>query len=402
MAERSSELDAITEGGRGDTDRIDKIGSDVGASTPYATTGLGASRARETTDDDEVRSLSPIDSDPEYNVPTTGGTTEVVDAGAEPEEIRAQIEQTRNEMSETINAIQEKLTVSNLVESVKEEVSEQVSGVYESAKNALFDGTAKRFGGFMAKIEKNFNQLSEEYGPAVSDAANTVVRTARSNPIPFALIGLGVGMLLLNSRSSRSSYKVKSYRYDENYNREDLGYDYDDTELQNFAPRRRSTAKRAYNAVSDTANQAYEGVSSAAGSAYKGVSSAAGSAYHGLTDAASTVYDQAGNLGTQAKQAAYWAQDTYEEQLQQNPLAVGAVALALGAIVGLALPSTQIEGQYMGEARENLIQKAQDAAGDVIGKVQQVAGNVIEKAQQAAGDVAQTAQDEAKSQGLTS
>lgn len=400
MAERPSELDAITEGGRSDADRIEKIGNEVGAATPYATTGLTASRV-EDTNDDEVRSLSPTDSDPEYSVATTGGATEVADANAEPEEIRAQIEQTRNDMSETINAIQEKLTVSNLVESVKEEVGEQVSGAYQSAKHALFDGTAKRFGGFMAKVEKNVNQFTEDYAPAVSDAANTVVRTARSNPIPFALIGLGVGMLLWNSRSS-SSDRVKSYRYNENYNREDLGYEYDDTELQNFAPRRRSTAKRAYNAVSDTANQAYEGVSGAAGSAYKGVSNAAGSAYHGLTDAANMAYDQAGNLGTQARQAAHWAQDTYEEQLQQNPLAIGAVALALGAIVGLALPSTEIEGQYMGEARENLIQKAQDAAGDVIGKVQQVAGNVIDKAQQAAGDVAQTAQDEAKTQGLTS
>jgi hypothetical protein len=313
----------------------------------------------------------------------------VTDADAEPEEIRAQIEQTRSEMSETINAIQEKLTVSNLVESVKEEVTEQVSGAYNSAKHALFGGTAKRLGGFMARVEDNINQISEEYGPVVSDAANTVVRTARSNPIPFALIGLGVGMLLWNSRSSKS-YRAKSYRYSEGFDREDASYDYSDTELQNFAPRRKSTAKQAYNTVTNTANQAYEGVSNVANTAYKGVSSAAGSAYHGLTDAAGSAYDQVGNLGTQAKQAAHWAQDTYEQQLEQNPLAVGAVALALGAIVGLALPTTRIEGEYMGEARENLLQKAQDAAGGMIGKVQQVAG-----------EITKTVSEEAKAQGLT-
>jgi hypothetical protein len=387
MAERSSELNEITEGGRDTADRISTVGRDAGPATPYTTTGLGAYPSTDTERDDEVRDLSPTDNDAEYSVPTTGGATEVVDASAEPEEIRAQIEQTRTEMSETISAIQEKLSVSNLVEQAKEEISGQVTGVYNSAKQALFGSAAERFGGFMAKVEKNFNQISEDYGPAVSDASRTVVRTAKSNPIPFALIGLGVGMLLWNSRSK--SYKTRSYNYKRSRHEGELDYDYNDTELQNFAPRK-STTKRAYNAVSSTANQAYEGVTGAASSAYEGLTSYAG-----------TAYDQAGNLGAKAKDAARWTSETYSNQLEQNPLIVGAVALGLGAVVGLSLPSTQIEGEYLGEYRENLIQKAQDAAGGLLDKAQQVAGSVIDKAQEAAGDVAQTAQQEAKAQGFT-
>ena len=39
------------------------------------------------------------------------------------------------------------------------------------------------------------------------------------------------------------------------------------------------------------------------------------------------------------------------EYLEDNPLALGALAVAVGAAVGFAIPSTRYEGQLMGEAR---------------------------------------------------
>jgi uncharacterized protein YjbJ (UPF0337 family) len=90
--------------------------------------------------------------------------------------------------------------------------------------------------------------------------------------------------------------------------------------------------------------------------------------------------------------------------MEENPLAVGAVALALGAAVGLAIPSTQIENRYMGEARNNLLHKAEETARDAVGKVQKVAGEVTEtvkeEAKKVAGQVTETVKEEAKNQGL--
>lgn len=55
--------------------------------------------------------------------------------------------------------------------------------------------------------------------------------------------------------------------------------------------------------------------------------------------------------------------------VHENPLAVGAAAVAIGAAVGLALPGTQIEQEYMGEASEKIVDRAQQVARDAMDKV---------------------------------
>jgi phage-related protein len=390
MAEKSSELDNLTE-----RDTAEATANELGASTTYATTALDA--AGDNSNRDMSRDMSSVDKDAEYKTPTTGGATEV-DTTQEPEEIKAQIEQTRSDMSETINAIQEKLSFSNLMESAKEEVGEQISGAYKSAKNALFGTAAETFGGFMAKVNKSINQFTEDYGPAISDASRTVVRTAKSNPVPFVLIGLGFGMLIFSSRTEKR--KVKSYRYyNEGLETENLDYQYSGSER-----RRQQQDEKLTTKISDKASQIYEKAADTAEDAYSSVSQAASSAYQGLTEAAGTAYEKVGDYSTQAargvKNAANWTAETYQNQIEENPLAVGAVAAILGAAIGFALPATEIEAEYLGEHREQLLQKAKDAAGGLVEKAKTLAGDVIEKAQDVAGEAVQSAKDEAKAQGF--
>lgn len=393
MAERSSELEEINE------DSAREVGAELGASTNYATTALNTDGDANTTADDDIREMT-VRSE-SADVPTTGGVTEVEVIADEPEEIRAQIEQTRDNLSETINAIQEKLSFQNIADQVKEEVSDQITSAYDTAKTALYDSTVGKAESFMGKINKSLK--SSNMGATLSDTGNVVVQAAKSNPIPFALIGLGVGMLLIHR--FRSSGRNYSYAYEGNYDEND--YDYTDGRTN-----RGSRVKKVYNAVTDRASSAIEGVgslanstysgvssaanstlsgvSSVAGSAYSGVSSAANTAYEGAGNVAGQAYDQFGNLTTQAKNAARWSQETYSQQLDANPLAVGAVALGLGLAIGMLLPATEIEGQYMGEYREQLMQKAQDAAGGVIEQVKEFAGEAVK-----------TAQEEAKAKGIT-
>ena len=74
----------------------------------------------------------------------------------------------------------------------------------------------------------------------------------------------------------------------------------------------------------------------------------------------------------------------------ENPLAMGALGIGVGAAVGLAIPETDKEHEVMGEARDTLVDKAQEKVQDV----QQRAQSVAEEAQSAA-------KDEAENQGLT-
>ncbi|MEO8072387.1 MAG: DUF3618 domain-containing protein [Acidobacteriota bacterium] len=290
-----------------------------------------------------------------------------------PDQIRANIEETRAEMSETIDAIQERLSFSNISEQVKSEVSDFVGETIQTAKNTVYDAVIEKVGFIMNYADKRINEISD----------TEIVKTARRNPLTLGLIGLGIGVLFFSFNKKNKKSKRSHYRYDADYDERDYGRGVSSKD-------KKSPFLAAQSKVSDAAGKVGDTVSSAAGAVSDTVSSAAGAVSDTVSDVANKTYQQVGNLGSKAQDFAGTAQDSYEHYMEENPLAVGAVALALGAAVGLAIPSTKIENQYMGEARNNLLQKAEVTARDAVEKVQQVAGQVKE-----------TVKEEAKSQGLT-
>ncbi len=291
------------------------------------------------------------------------GTVNDIVNSDDPDQIRENIEETRAEMSETIDAIQEKLSFSNISEQVKTEVSDYVGETLQAAKNTVLDTVMEKGGFIMKYADKRINEIAD----------TDVVKTAKRNPWAVALIGVGIGMLFLGNNKKKSS----KFRYDESY-------DDGRNKSRGFSSKNRekSTFEAAQNKISGAASAVGDSVSSAASAVSDTVGSAAGTISETAVDVADKAYKQVGNLGAKAQDYAGTAQESYEYYMEENPLAVGAVALALGAAVGLAFPSTRIESKYMGEARNNLLQKAEktarDAVGDAVGKVQQVAGQVTE------------------------
>jgi len=51
----------------------------------------------------------------------------------------------------------------------------------------------------------------------------------------------------------------------------------------------------------------------------------------------------------------------YNAMLRDNPLALGAIGVAIGALLGAALPTTEPENRLMGEASDRLADKAKEA-----------------------------------------
>ncbi|KQT64412.1 MULTISPECIES: DUF3618 domain-containing protein [unclassified Aureimonas] len=164
---------------------------------------------------------------------------------------------------------------------------------------------------------------------------------------------------------------------------------------------------RAKDAVMGAAESVADTLSSGASSASSGVSSAAGS----LRDGASSLGDTARAYGHDAADAAWraeqaavdrarWAADearrlgsrarrTFLDTLQDEPLVIGAVALAIGAAIGASLPSTRIEDEYLGDARDNLRDQAYD-----YGK------GAVESARHVAEETVRAAGEEADAKGL--
>jgi len=380
---------------------------------------------------DEQRDLDALDPDAvivrETEVVIVPGDTDTTSTD-DTSEIRADIEQTRAEMSETINALTERLSPSNLKEQaqeqlhdVKEHVKEQVKEQFYGAKEMVRDAT-------IGRVENMVSNASD----TVSDAGSSIMDTIRQNPIPAALVGIGLSWLYMNRRSSSSSrpmrysgrggvrgerpyYEDRAYYQERPYYEGQRSYDYNagayggqrgsggmmdrgQRAVGNVASSVSDRASSVAGTVSDRASSVASTVSDTASSVAGTVSDTASNVASTVSDTASsvasTVSDTASNVVDRAQYQAQRVEDRFENTLQENPLALGAIALALGTAVGLALPQTERENQLMGEARDTLVERAQEVASDTIDKVQRVAGEVASTAQE-------TVQEQAREQGLT-
>jgi len=308
--------------------------------------------------------------------PTTGRLDErdSVDSYATEEEsaeiaaTRSQIEQTRSEMSGTIDAIKDKLSPQHLVQQAKETVREATVGkahqVVEGAKRAA--STA------VEGAERAMNSA----GDTAREAGSTMMETIQKNPIPSALIGVGLGWLWMSMRkqASEAPHYGRSY-VEHDWPTSGTGYDTSDYQYGASGTHRRQDKPSR---VGEVASQ---------------VQQKAGEVTHQVQEKASQITHQvqakASHLGEEAQDQAHRAAAGIERLMYDNPLAMGAVALTLGAAVGMAIPETRQENRMMGEARDRVVEKAQQATQEVAQKVQSVA-------QEAMG----SAREEAKSQGL--
>ncbi len=273
-----------------------------------------------------------------------GSAPDIGDDKLETEHIKAQIEETRSNMGETIDAIQDRLSFSN----ISEQVSEQVNSAIETVKDNVYDAT---FGKAVNFMKNAGNEVTH----------SSIVSAAKENPLPFLLIGLGAGLLAYNSFGAKKNRSFDREIGDKSFDRH---LDGNRVAHSDSAASNRSLVASAQEKVSGVKDS----VSNAAATAYEGVANAASSTYTGAGDIANRAYDKAGEFGSKA-------QETYSQYLDEKPWAIGAVALVAGAAVGLAIPSTRYEGELMGEARVNLMSKAQNAASDLVDNAKQIASD---------------------------
>lgn len=295
------------------------------------------------------------------------------------EGIQEQIERTRANMSETIDAIQDRLNPQRIGEQVRDQVREATIGRAEHMVSDVTD--------------------------SAREAGSSFVDMIRANPVPAALAALGLGWLWMKRPNSGASARHMRYGGYAGYRNGDAN-DYahrDSGHRDDYRGYRshegpagpvdavRQTGQRAQQAAGQTVDRVQE----AAGQAVGAVQGAAGQVAGSVQQAAGQMQDSAQQLGTQVQYGAMQARYSLEDALYETPLGVGAIALAVGVAVGLAAPSTDFENQMMGEARDSVVHKAQDTAQDTLHKAQHVAERTIDTTKE-------TAKQEAEKEGLTS
>lgn len=96
------------------------------------------------------------------------------------------------------------------------------------------------------------------------------------------------------------------------------------------------------------------------------------------------VQETGGEMIDQVQQQASRAQSFLQRQLEDNPLIVGAVAVAVGGVLAGTVRSTPREDQLLGPARDKIMEAAHEVTHDTMHKV----GRVVDQAQTAAADEA--------------
>jgi hypothetical protein len=223
------------------------------------------------------------------------------EAAGRTRKIRAEIDRTREDMSETIDAIQDKLRPGNIV---------------AEASDRVRNATTERM-----------KQMTGE--------------GSRDKLIPAALIGIGTAWLLWNR--GHDSSRNERWRSARTWSGEEGGRGY-------------------FGAVGT-------GGAMAESTRYEGQS---------VQSLAGRASERASELGGEARakvqQSTRRARNQLSRMLDENPLMVGAAAVVIGAAVGMALPETERENEWLGEARENVVDRAQDMARTAAERVKEKAG----------------------------
>lgn len=276
------------------------------------------------------------------------------------DDIRHEIEQTRQRMGYTIDALETRLDPNRLKQEAKQTLRDQTVGRVE--------------------------QFADNAGETVKGASTDVFETIKSNPLPAAIAALGLGWLFIESRN-RSTSQYTNYRgtpragypypYYPSGSRQFQGQMGDQGRMGQMMDRGQEQAQQMAGAVQDKAQQV------------------AGQVQDQAQQVAGQVQDQVGQWADAAQEGAYQVRSRFEQLMDENPLLVGAAALAIGAAIGMSLPSTSKENELFGDTSDKVKDQAQAKASDTMQKAQQVA--------QRAGDAAKdAAKDEAQRQNLTS
>jgi hypothetical protein len=212
-----------------------------------------------------------------------------------------------------------------------------------------------------------------EFSEKGSDFVRDLGDAARKNPISAALIGMGVLWLFTGGRpAERAADLVRG-----------TGFDRIPDAAGNALDAARSTLRSGSETIGNGVSSATETIRDVGAAGLDRVSRA-GSEYAGAA------YDYARNIPDAGGALFSTARENLSELFRAQPLALGAVGLAIGAGIAAALPATDLEAEYFGEASDNFKEQAVDFASEQAARAATVAEDVVT-----------AVSDEARKQSLT-
>ena len=289
--------------------------------------------------------------------------------------LRAEIRETRERMSETLDELGDRLNPARLKAQVKENIREATVGRVENmARNAA---------------------------DRVNETGHGIVDRIRENPIPAAMVGIGLGWLLFGGRRSddrtlwERSYVQGGGQWDGT-----TGYVGD---LSATTPRLQQDdanggmgstishdptvvdrVRERVTGIGETVRDTTVGLTSTAREKVSDLGERVSEVREHATESASHIADRARyaahNVSESARHRVQTMGDRFDTTLTDNPMAIGVVALAVGMAAGLAIPETRRERQLMGPYRDELAGRVRERVDETREKVEHLASRVVDEA----------------------
>ena len=231
--------------------------------------------------------------------------------------------------------------------------------------SSTIDDLQKKF-----SVEAITDDIGHMFRDIGNDFGQTISRTVGRNPAAMVMVGAGLAWLVLGANRNTSEHRA-TLRYGSN--RSNIGQTTHDDESEWFGAGRRNrqgmgTAHRYGKSTGaagmmDRAKDAAGDTASSIGETASDLSSWLSHGLEDLSDAAKTRVMSARRAAHDAREASEAAMHrgagAATDLFRDQPLVVGALAVAFGAALGSMLPHSRLEDETMGAHRDQLFRDAQ-------------------------------------------
>jgi ElaB/YqjD/DUF883 family membrane-anchored ribosome-binding protein len=244
--------------------------------------------------------------------------------GKDPARIERDIDRTRASLGRTVDALERRLSPGELVD------------------QAL--GMAREHGG---------------------EFATNLGRSVRNNPMPVILTGVGLAWMMASSNEPRAPVRRSTgyggYQEWMSENAEEGG-----SESTGRLKSGVSSAKSAIGSLGEKASRAKDSLKHSVGS---------------ISDSASGAVGGTGERmrmqGERMRMQSQRLRGNFEMLMEEQPLIIGAIGIALGAALGAAFPRTESEDRLLGETRDSALRAAKERASEAYEDVKDTAADVV-------------------------
>lgn len=257
-----------------------------------------------------------------------------------PDEIERDIRHTRDEVSSTLDAIQSKLTPGQMM---------------DQALNYMRSSLPADFG-------RNLNE------------------SVRNNPIPVALVGIGLAWMMMSGRRGSIGTSTDASMHDSMYGSMHDSMSGSMSSSTSSMHGGGSSSSGMMQGMRDSAQHMADRTREMTGSARDRLSSTAAGARESIASTAAGARDRMTDIAHRSRDQMSRARAGMSQVIDEQPVVVGALGVALGAMLGAALPSTRQEDQLMGEMRDDLMARAGSMARDYADRAAGQARNVSQQA----------------------